>query len=638
VAYRVAMRAKRDAARRRAHERRAATGAHASSTPPQTSEIAWRDLQAILDEEVQALPDRLRVPFVLCCLEGRSQADVARHLGWKLGTVSSAVARARKTLQRRLARRDVSLSAGLCAATLSQEAASAAVPAALAQTTVQTALAVAADPAAAVVPAHIAAWMKGATQTMFLTKVKIATTLLVAAGLVAAGTGWAAHGLATSSDTEAVAKPAPRLVTTAQPQAAEAKLPAADDKDAIAYGGQVLGPAGQPVAGARLYLAPGWSTDDFGPPDPGPVYATTDADGRFLFKVPKVKLDNCQMTALVATAQGHGPAWLDVNPYDRKEDLTLRLVKDDRPIAGQVVDLEGRPIQDVTVRVCKLKAAPGEDLRPWHEAIKNRQKQSLELENEYLSRGLTSRRAPDLPEKAMSSADGRFCLTGFGRDRLVRVRISGPMITVQDLHILTRPGEPIQVTELTEDDKPVIFTTYYGASFRHVAVPTKPILGVVRDQDTKKPLAGVIIWSYKMANSPLHLMSGQALAQTTTDSQGRYRLTGMPKGEGNKIMVVPPSDLPYVAVYRAVPDSTGLEPVTVDVELKRGVWIEGQITDKVTGKPVKGHVEYFALYSNPNLRDYPGFDGRGFRIIAVKEDGSYRVVGLPGPGLIGVYY
>src|SRR5262249_9266108 len=78
-------------------------------------------------------------------------------------------------------------------------------------------------------------------------------------------------------------------------------------------------------------------------------------------------------------------------------------------------------------------------------------------------------------------------------------------------------------------------------------------------------------------------------------------------------------------------------PVTVDVELKRGVWIAGQITDKATGKPVPGGVQYFPLDGNPNLRDYPGFDGWPPGGAAAKEDGSYRVLRLPGPGLVAVH-
>jgi hypothetical protein len=172
-----------------------------------------------------------------------------------------------------------------------------------------------------------------------------------------------------------------------------------------------------------------------------------------------------------------------------------------------------------------------------------------------------------------------------------------------------------------------------------VAAPTKPIVGVVCDRDTKKPLVGVKIYSYKMANNPVHSFDSQAIVWATTDAEGRYRLIGMPKGEGNKIMVAPPDDQPYVPVHAEVRDTAGLDPVTVDFPLKRGVWIEGKITDKVTGKPLQAHVEYLSLYSNPHLlRDYPGFVGTNNRIITAREDGSYRIAGLPGPGLIGVYY
>src|SRR5205814_2397577 len=91
IANRVALRATRDAARRRKHERRAASAGHDRAV----SETAWRDLQAALDEEVQILPDRLRVPFVLCVLEGRGQADVAGQLGWKASTVCTRLSQAR---------------------------------------------------------------------------------------------------------------------------------------------------------------------------------------------------------------------------------------------------------------------------------------------------------------------------------------------------------------------------------------------------------------------------------------------------------------------------------------------------------------------------------------------------------------
>ncbi len=194
-----------------------------------------------------------------------------------------------------------------------------------------------------------------------------------------------------------------------------------------------------------------------------------------------------------------------------------------------------------------------------------------------------------------------------------------------------------ELEDRLKSGKPRAVTTYYGANFQHVAGPTKSIVGTIRDKDTKKPLAGFTIQSDKMANNPF---SGEDILWTTTDAHGRYRLTGMPKGEGNKIVVRPPTNLPYVAVNAEVHDTPGLDPVTVDFALKRGVWIEGKITDKVSCKSLTGGVEYFSLYSNTNLKDYPGFDGT-FSIRQLggrtKEDGSYRVVGLPGPGLIVVW-
>ena len=51
-----------------------------------------------------------------------------------------------------------------------------------------------------------------------------------------------------------------------------------------------------------------------------------------------------------------------------------------------------------------------------------------------------------------------------------------------------------------------------------------------------------------------------------------------------------------------MPDSPGLDPVTVDFELKRGIWIEGKITDKVTGKPVQGRVSLFRTAQQPEPR------------------------------------
>jgi RNA polymerase sigma factor (sigma-70 family) len=114
VSYRIAMKAKRDAARRRKHEEQAEPRANAPAW-----EVAWRELQGVLDEEVGQLPPGYRDAFLLCCLEGLSKPQAAARLGVKENTVSSRLARARKRLQQRLAGRGISLASVLAALAVS---------------------------------------------------------------------------------------------------------------------------------------------------------------------------------------------------------------------------------------------------------------------------------------------------------------------------------------------------------------------------------------------------------------------------------------------------------------------------------------------------------------------------------------
>src|SRR5437667_23833 len=89
------------------------------------------DLAAVLDAEVAALPEALRLPVVLCELEGKPRKDAARELGIPEGTLSSRLAAARKALAARLRSRGVVLGAAGLSVALGRLA-PAAVPAALA--------------------------------------------------------------------------------------------------------------------------------------------------------------------------------------------------------------------------------------------------------------------------------------------------------------------------------------------------------------------------------------------------------------------------------------------------------------------------------------------------------------------------
>ncbi len=329
----------------------------------------------------------------------------------------------------------------------------------------------------------------------------------------------------------------------------------------------------------------------------------------------------------MATAVNLGAVWVRIPAGGKTDDLTLRLVIDDAPISGQVIDLEGKPVEGATVSVSEIKAAPNEDIGPWLKAVKEDTGDYLGIEGELLSRWTSA-----VPAKVTTDAEGRFRITGIGRNRLVQARVDGPTIAIQRLRILTRPGETILFRGSNG-----LGTTYYPANFRYAAGPTRPIVGVIRDKDTRAPLANIKVRSDKVSPEPFINVN---IVETRTDAQGRYRLTGLPKGAGNRILIVPDgSDRPYVVSARDVPDTPGLDPVTVDVELKRGVWITGKVTDKVTGQPIPGaNVEYHTFYSNPNHSDYGGFAGSiVWHFVQTKDDGTYRVGGMPGPGLVTIF-
>src|SRR5262249_11181538 len=149
---------------------------------------------------------------------------------------------------------------------------------------------------------------------------------------------------------------------------------------------------------------------------------------------------------IVATSPKHGLGWIDPR-HDRltnPDDLTIRLVEDE-PITGRVVDLEGKAVPGATLRVLEVRAAPKDDLGPSDAALKAKKGLSFQLEHEHLPWLLTASEVPALAAKITTDADGRFKLTGIGKNRLVTLRIDGPTIASTKLHVLARPGKTIEV-------------------------------------------------------------------------------------------------------------------------------------------------------------------------------------------------
>jgi hypothetical protein len=118
----------------------------------------------------------------------------------------------------------------------------------------------------------------------------------------------------------------------------------------------------------------------------------------------------------------------------------------------------------------------------------------------------------------------------------------------------------------------------------------------------------------------------------------------MPKGAENRLWIVPNDQQPYFMRDVDVPDPVGLGPVRMEIELHRGIWITGRVTDGATGAPVPTvRMPYIPFLTNEYAQRMPEFppphgfvdgDAREMRFQS-KADGTYRIVGLPGRAIVG---
>jgi RNA polymerase sigma factor (sigma-70 family) len=191
VAYRAAARLKREVARRRAHE-----GPVVDVPREETTDLSWREVRTVLDEELRRLPERFQAPLLLCYLEGKTRDEAAQELGWSLGTLRGRLERGREMLRSRLTRRGLTLPAALLASLLTQQTVSAVLPATLTVNIVKSVTLVAAGQATAtgIISARVVALMEGVLQAMWMTKLKLAAAVLLVMGLAGLGVGVLANG------------------------------------------------------------------------------------------------------------------------------------------------------------------------------------------------------------------------------------------------------------------------------------------------------------------------------------------------------------------------------------------------------------------------------------------------------------
>lgn len=220
VAFRTARKAKAMIAKKRARER----PMHEIIEPEAVTKDLWGELCPLLDQELNGMPDKYRLPVLLCDLEGKTHREAAQYLGWPEGTLSVRLMRGRTKLAERLTRRGVVISVTALGLSLSHGAASAAVPSELLKvSTIRTASLFASGQTvpAGMVSANVAALTKGVLNSMLVTKlakIAVGLTMIAAVGI---GVKFSVHQMEAAEPAQAeVEKP---QLAQSEPETGEKK-------------------------------------------------------------------------------------------------------------------------------------------------------------------------------------------------------------------------------------------------------------------------------------------------------------------------------------------------------------------------------------------------------------------------------
>jgi RNA polymerase sigma factor (sigma-70 family) len=224
VAYRLALKARVQAGRRREREQAIAEPISASTI----DDLTMRELRVILHEEVHRLGEQYRASLLLCYWEGKTRDEAAEQLGMSSGAFKKCLERARNLLGSRLVRRGLIPSSAFLATLFSANSVQAALPGVLINTTAQAGVAFVVGKSVGV-SASAVALAEGAISTMNITKWATAILAILLISGLGAGFGLGAYHLMQGEPGEAGRKTV--AVLEVQPVLAKGKEPAAEKTD-----------------------------------------------------------------------------------------------------------------------------------------------------------------------------------------------------------------------------------------------------------------------------------------------------------------------------------------------------------------------------------------------------------------------
>lgn len=386
--------------------------------------------------------------------------------------------------------------------------------------------------------------------------------------------------------------------------------------------GQVIGPDQKPVDGARVWLGKPFF-------DKWTPVAKTDEQGAFQLDVEASALrealakDSKFAIRVAATAEGLGFAWTDVGSLNAENgelpSATLRMVED-LPVEGRILKEDGQPAAGVTAHVLHIRQPSQPTLDEYIRAARKDGAGFHTFHDNTWDGNVPGRTA------AVTDAEGRFRMTGVGAERLALLSLKGAAIHNWWIVVATRgvpDDEADRKASGTLHLAAAPYDNHYYARFTHVSEPARTLQGVVRDRETGEPVAGVEVRA-----------DFNTSVVATTGADGRFELVGSRKA-GSYNLKAKATAGGYFLREVSIADKPGIEPLACELEMVKGIAARGRVTDRETGQPVGGTVDYYPLFPNP-FTSRLGDIAIPCSTSPIDKDGAYELEVLPGPGVIVV--
>ncbi len=416
--------------------------------------------------------------------------------------------------------------------------------------------------------------------------------------------------------------------------------------------GTIVGNKG-PVVGAEVY----WWRSRVHDIDPmKPVLAVTDAKGQFeLLRTTPSASDPAvwDMTEEMAVrARNHGfrrtsPIELGRQPLPPSGLVAsiasvftgsasgFRLESEGTPIQGRLVDIEGQPIEGAQIRIRWFSESKGQ--YSFENANENNSDRIRDVSNlTNVIEHVPLRNALPITK---TDENGRFELRELPGRSFFELLVERSGIESMDLVVRNFGGSNVVTVSQSQGSEHNPPTKVYPAKFEAVIGPSYTVAGLVTDSNTQQPIPDALIRATRVHGQRVTSSREREHFATRTDAKGRYKISGLPIGEGNHLEVFATGGVPYVPLGFNVNTSKASggtsSEVIQDFQITQGLWAEGRVYDNVTNEPFKGRISYYWFRNRELEAQQPGLKqaylkGRYF----TDQNGRFRIPVLPVAGVI----